>query len=92
MKPPHPITPSRLLIPLGIGLILCLFGDITLVQASKGLLGVYPDRGLGWEEWCRGKLEIIESPGDHEAILFGPRLPAVAKILQHCLDRASIGN
>ncbi len=30
MKPTHPITPSRLLIPLGIGLILCLFGDATL--------------------------------------------------------------
>lgn len=26
----HPIPPSRLLIPLGIGLILCLFGDATL--------------------------------------------------------------
>jgi len=67
-------------------------GDVTLIRASKGLLGVYPDRSLGWEEWCRGKLEIIETPGDHEAILFGPRLPAVAKILQHCLDRASVGN
>ena len=30
MKPPYPISPSRLLIPLGIGLILCLFGDATL--------------------------------------------------------------
>jgi len=30
LKPTHPITPSRLLIPLGIGLILCLFGDATL--------------------------------------------------------------
>lgn len=30
MKPKHPITPSRLFIPLGIGLILCLFGDATL--------------------------------------------------------------
>ena len=30
MKPTHPITSSRLLIPLGIGLILCLFGDATL--------------------------------------------------------------
>jgi MFS family permease len=30
LKPPHPITPTRLLVPLGIGLILCLFGDATL--------------------------------------------------------------
>jgi len=30
LKTSHPITPSRLLIPLGIGLILCLFGDATL--------------------------------------------------------------
>jgi MFS transporter, DHA1 family, multidrug resistance protein len=30
LKSPHHITPSRLLIPLGIGLILCLFGDATL--------------------------------------------------------------
>jgi MFS family permease len=30
LKPTHPITPSRLLLPLGIGLILCLFGDATL--------------------------------------------------------------
>lgn len=30
MKPSHPISPQRLLTPLGIGLILCLFGDATL--------------------------------------------------------------
>jgi MFS family permease len=30
VKPPYPITPQRLLIPLGIGLVLCLFGDATL--------------------------------------------------------------
>jgi MFS family permease len=30
LKPPHSITPSRLLVPLGIGLVLCLFGDATL--------------------------------------------------------------
>jgi MFS family permease len=30
LKSPHSITPTRLLIPLGIGLILCLFGDATL--------------------------------------------------------------
>jgi MFS family permease len=30
LKPPHPITSARLLFPLGIGLILCLFGDATL--------------------------------------------------------------
>jgi thioesterase domain-containing protein len=43
---------------------------------------------LGWEEWCRGKLKVIVTPGDHEAILFGPRLPIVAGILQACLDSA----
>ncbi len=37
--PSHPITPTRLLLPLGIGLILCLFGDATLVCLS-GLQGV----------------------------------------------------
>lgn len=30
MKSPKAITPTRLLLPLGIGLILCLFGDATL--------------------------------------------------------------
>jgi MFS family permease len=30
MKPSQPITPTRLLFPLGIGLVLCLFGDATL--------------------------------------------------------------
>jgi MFS family permease len=30
LKSPHPISPPRLLVPLGIGLILCLFGDATL--------------------------------------------------------------
>lgn len=61
-------------------------GDITLIRASQGLLGVRSDHSLGWDKWCRGKLQVIITPGDHEAILFGPRLPVVAKILQHCLD------
>lgn len=30
MEPSQPIAPRRLLVPLGIGLILCLFGDATL--------------------------------------------------------------
>ncbi|MGA9397560.1 MAG: MFS transporter [Anaerolineaceae bacterium] len=30
MKVPHTITPTRLFLPLGIGLVLCLFGDATL--------------------------------------------------------------
>jgi amino acid adenylation domain-containing protein len=61
-------------------------GDITLIRASQGLLGVKPDHSLGWDKWCHGKLQVIITPGDHEAILFGPRLPVVAKILQRCLD------
>jgi aspartate racemase len=61
-------------------------GDITLIRASQGLLGVHPDHSLGWEKWCLGKLQVITTPGDHEAILFGPRLPVVAGILQSCLD------
>jgi len=39
LKPSHPITTTRLLLPLGIGLVLCLFGDATLYT-------VLPEHGV----------------------------------------------
>ncbi len=62
-------------------------GKVTLLRAQKGLLGVQPDSSLGWSKYIKNNLEIIGIPGDHEAILFGPRAEKVARIIQHSIDQ-----
>jgi thioesterase domain-containing protein len=64
-------------------------GKTLLLRANNKLWGVRNDPTLGWSRWLKEGLEIIGIPGDHEAILFGPRAKKVAEIIQAQLDQAS---
>jgi amino acid adenylation domain-containing protein len=63
-------------------------GKVLLIRAEKGLLGIYPYPDLGWGKIFTGDFEICEVPGDHEAILFGPRARYVAERLNFYLNAA----
>jgi len=64
-------------------------GKVLLIRAKKGLLGIHPYPKLGWGKIFTGDFEICIVPGDHEAILFGPRSRYVAHKLNTFLDSAS---
>jgi surfactin family lipopeptide synthetase A len=62
-------------------------GKTLLLRAKNSLWGVRNDPSLGWGRWIKMGLEIISIPGDHEAILFGPRAKKVAGIIQDHLNQ-----
>ena len=62
--------------------------EVVLLRAKRGLLGVKRDHSLGWRKLFDDKLHVQEVPGDHEAILFGPRIRKVAQVIQGYLDKA----
>lgn len=61
---------------------------IVLIRAKRGLMGVQKDHSLGWRQIFGDKLSVVDVPGDHEAILFGPRVVHIGKVIQELLDRA----
>jgi amino acid adenylation domain-containing protein len=63
-------------------------GKVVLLRAGESLLGAKRDPTQGWGSLLRGPLEVQVVPGDHEAILFGPRIPGVARILNDYLEQA----
>jgi DHA1 family multidrug resistance protein-like MFS transporter len=76
LKPPHPITPSRLLIPLGIGLILCLFGDATLYTVlPKADIMLEAGIGLGMVGIVLGANRLIRILSNGPAGWLYDRLP-----------------
>jgi thioesterase domain-containing protein/acyl carrier protein len=64
-------------------------GRVSLIRASKGMLGVREDPSMGWSETLTGEFEVIFVPGDHESILFGPRSQFVGQKLRSCIASAS---
>jgi len=56
-------------------------GDVLLIRAEKSLWGIQQDPEMGWGQIFTGNFEILMVPGDHEAILFGPRSQYVARKL-----------
>jgi amino acid adenylation domain-containing protein len=56
-------------------------GEVLLVRAEKGFLGIRRDPMMGWGEVFSSDLEVCMVPGDHEAMLFGPRSKYVAERL-----------
>jgi thioesterase domain-containing protein len=64
-------------------------GAVILLRARQGLLGARDDPTLGWSTWLKRPVEVQQVPGDHESILFGPRIPGVAAILNGYLERAT---
>ena len=69
-----------------------IFSNVALFRAKRGLIGVVKDQSLGWQAIFGERLEVIEVPGDHEAILFGPRIEKIGRLIQSCLVRAGCRN
>ena len=65
-----------------------LKSPIVLIRAKRGLMGVHKDHSLGWWQVFGDNLTVVDVPGDHEAILFGPRIIHIGKVIQELLDRA----
>lgn len=61
-------------------------GKVLLVRARKSLLGIHRDPMMGWREIFSNDFEVCMVPGDHEAILFGPRSKFVAEKLNSYID------
>ncbi|NIM96109.1 MAG: amino acid adenylation domain-containing protein [Anaerolineales bacterium] len=61
-------------------------GKTVLIRAEKGLLGVKHDPTMGWEGILTGEFDVCLVPGDHESILFGPRIAQMGKLLQPYLE------
>jgi thioesterase domain-containing protein/acyl carrier protein len=66
----------------------CYEGRVVLFQIedwefySGFRFAVDPD--FGWEEWCRGGLEVVRVPGDHLSMM---NEPAVTKVAERILSR-----
>jgi amino acid adenylation domain-containing protein len=60
-------------------------GKLILLRARRQLPGTVPHPTLGWSTWLNRAVEVHLIPGDHESILFGPRVPGVADILRDCM-------
>jgi hypothetical protein len=56
------------------------------VRAEKGLIGIHKDAEMGWGDVFSGKFDVCMVPGDHEAMLFGPRSRFVADQLVTYLE------
>jgi thioesterase domain-containing protein len=63
--------------------------NVLLLRARQEVMGVYRNPTLGWGAWLHYPLHVQVVPGDHESILFGPRLHVVAGILKDYLGRAN---
>ena len=63
-------------------------GRVVLLRARQGLLGVQKNTTLGWDDYLPAPPEVKVIAGDHESILFGPRVQTVAAILEDCLKQA----
>jgi thioesterase domain-containing protein len=63
-------------------------GKVLLIRARKGLLGIHRDPMMGWGEVLSEDFQVCMVPGDHEAILFGPRSKYVADRLNDYLASA----
>jgi thioesterase domain-containing protein/acyl carrier protein len=61
-------------------------GKVLLVRAEKGLIGIHKDAEMGWGDVFSGKFDVCMVPGDHEAMLFGPRSRFVADQLVTYLE------
>jgi thioesterase domain-containing protein/acyl carrier protein len=63
-------------------------GRITLFRASKQGAHIQPDPELGWTRIALGGLDVYEVPGHHGAIVYEPRIGALAQHLIRCLEAA----
>ena len=60
-------------------------GKVVLLRAKQRLPGVRWDPTMGWGGYLKSPPEVQVVPGEHESILFGPRIAKVAGILKNLL-------
>ncbi|MGZ6346703.1 MAG: thioesterase domain-containing protein, partial [Anaerolineales bacterium] len=60
-------------------------GKVILLRAKQRLPGVRWDPSMGWGNCLQTPPEVQVVPGEHESILFGPRIVKVAGILKNFL-------
>jgi thioesterase domain-containing protein len=63
-------------------------GAVALFRAAEIASGSSIDAALGWGPWVGGQLSIHEVPGTHDTFIEEPNVPALARKLRLCLDRA----
>jgi thioesterase domain-containing protein len=63
-------------------------GKLTLFRATKQPAGIYPDPHLGWSDLAAGGIDVYDVPGHHGAIVYEPRVGALAARLEECLAAA----
>jgi amino acid adenylation domain-containing protein len=60
-------------------------GKVVLFQGDRQPWGIQRDKDMGWHNVLIGEFEIHQVPGDHQSILFGPRLAVLAEKLTKAL-------
>lgn len=61
-------------------------GPVALFKASVQPLGIVRDEWMGWRGVLTGKVRMITVPGQHDSILFGPRISYLADELGGLLE------
>jgi thioesterase domain-containing protein len=63
-------------------------GHATLFRATTQPHGIVLDRSMGWSTSVLGRLDIVDTPGHHGAIVRDPRARVLAQQLEEALQRA----
>jgi thioesterase domain-containing protein len=53
-------------------------GRVILFRASERRLTLLDDPYLGWRRFCRGDLEVVEVPGNHDSFIEEPQVRTLA--------------
>ena len=65
-------------------------GDAVLFRAQEQEIQSDYDPVLWWHEVLRGRVDVIDVPGDHHAIIREPGVYDLARKLRECLDRVRV--
>lgn len=60
---------------------------VTLFRAEKRLYYLDDNEFLGWKEFAKKGVKILEVPGDHKTFLYPPHDKALAGVLQNAISR-----
>jgi thioesterase domain-containing protein len=62
---------------------------VVLVRSEALQTGWFHDPLLGWGRVARGGLQVVEMPGEHDAMFLQPDVQQLGSILRQCLQRAT---
>lgn len=64
-------------------------GDLTLFRATEQPSGIDLEPTLGWSSYVQGRIEVIDTPGHHGAIVREPRARVTAAQIADCIQKAT---